>query len=125
MKSKYEELLAKYVSQVNHALDEYLPQNTGAYDSVREAMRYSVAAGGKRIRPVLTLHFAEICGMQPEKALPFGCAVELIHTYSLIHDDLPCMDDDSLRRGKPSCHVKFGESTALLAGDALLTYAFE
>ena len=125
MKNEYEELLTQYVSQINHALEEYLPQDTGGYDLVRQAMRYSVGAGGKRIRPVLVLHFAKLCGALPEKALPFACAVEFIHTYSLIHDDLPCMDDDALRRGKPSCHVKFGEAAALLAGDALLTLAFE
>lgn len=90
-----------------------------------EAMEYSLMAGGKRIRPVLTLEACRACGGQPEVALPFACAVEMIHTYSLIHDDLPCMDDDDLRRGKPSNHKVFGEATAILAGDALLTAAFE
>ena len=90
-----------------------------------ESMRYSLLAGGKRIRPVLTLEFARLCGLENwQTALPVGCAVELVHTYSLIHDDLPCMDDDDLRRGKPSCHKAFGESTAMLAGDVLLTEAF-
>ena len=87
-------------------------------------MAYSLLAGGKRIRPLLTLAFARLCGLEAEKAMPFACAVEMIHTYSLIHDDLPCMDDDELRRGKPTNHVVYGEATALLAGDALLTLAF-
>ena len=90
-----------------------------------DAMRYSLLAGGKRVRPVLVLKFCEaLCGT-PEPALNYACAVEMLHTYSLIHDDLPCMDDDELRRGKPTCHVKYGEWLALLAGDALQTAAFE
>ena len=90
-----------------------------------DAMRYSLLAGGKRVRPVLTLKFCEaVCG-EMEPALDYACAVEMLHTYSLIHDDLPCMDDDELRRGKPTCHVKYGEWLALLAGDALQTAAFE
>ena len=90
-----------------------------------ESMRYSLLAGGKRIRPVLTLEFARLAGLTDWKtALPMACALELVHTYSLIHDDLPCMDNDDLRRGKPSCHKAFGESTAMLAGDVLLTEAF-
>lgn len=107
---------------INGALEEYLPKSG---DIVSEAMKYSVRNGGKRIRPMLTLEFCKACGAEPEKALPFACAVEMIHTYSLIHDDLPCMDDDDYRRGKPSCHIAFGEANALLAGDALLTLAFE
>lgn len=107
---------------INDALEEYLPKSD---DIVSEAMKYSVRNGGKRIRPMLTLEFCKACGAEPEKALPFACAVEMIHTYSLIHDDLPCMDDDDYRRGKPSCHIAFGEANALLAGDALLTLAFE
>ena len=90
-----------------------------------DAERYSLFAGGKRIRPVLTLEFCRMFGGDDEAALPFACAVEMIHTYSLIHDDLPCMDNDDMRRGKPTNHKVFGESTALLAGDALLTGAFE
>jgi len=89
------------------------------------AEQYSLFAGGKRIRPLLTLEFCKLFGGDESAALPFACAVEMIHTYSLIHDDLPCMDDDDLRRGKPTNHKVFGESTALLAGDALLTGAFE
>lgn len=91
---------------------------------VLKAMRYSAEGGGKRIRPVLTLEFSKACAGNADAALDFGCAVEMIHTYSLIHDDLPCMDNDDVRRGKPSCHIAFGEDTALLAGDALLTRAF-
>ena len=90
-----------------------------------DAMRYSLLAGGKRIRPVLLLECCRICGGDPQAALPFAGAVELIHTYSLIHDDLPCMDDDDLRRGRPTNHKVYGEATAVLAGDALLTAAFE
>lgn len=90
-----------------------------------DAERYSLFAGGKRIRPLLTLEFCRMFGGEDEAALPFACAVEMIHTYSLIHDDLPCMDNDDLRRGKPTNHKVFGESTALLAGDSLLTGAFE
>lgn len=111
-----------FLNMINGALEEYLPKSG---DIVSEAMKYSVRNGGKRIRPMLTLEFCKACGAEPEKALPFACAVEMIHTYSLIHDDLPCMDDDDYRRGKPSCHIAFGEANALLAGDALLTLAFE
>ncbi len=89
-----------------------------------EAMRYSILAGGKRIRPVLTLEFARLCGLDWHLALPVGCALELVHTYSLIHDDLPCMDDDDLRRGKPTNHKVYGETLAVLAGDALQPEAF-
>ena len=92
---------------------------------VAEAMLYSASAGGKRIRPSLAMEFCRLCGKEPQKALMLGCAVEMVHTYSLIHDDLPCMDDDDYRRGRPSCHKKFGEANALLAGDGLLTKAFE
>lgn len=89
-----------------------------------EAMRYSLLAGGKRIRPILVLEFCRICGGSVEKALPVACAIEMLHTYSLIHDDLPCMDNDTLRRGRPTNHVVFGECTATLAGDALQAEAF-
>lgn len=92
---------------------------------VSDAMRYAVLGGGKRIRPLLVLSFCELAGGNPQDALPFACAVEMVHAYSLVHDDLPCMDNDLLRRGKKTCHVVFGEAIALLAGDALLTYAFE
>ncbi len=93
-------------------------------ERLRLAMRYSLLAGGKRLRPALCLSTAELCGLPGEKILPFAAALEFIHTYSLIHDDLPAMDDDDLRRGKPSCHRAFDEATAILAGDALLTDAF-
>ncbi len=92
---------------------------------LQEAMEYSLLSGGKRIRPILALETCRLCGGDPDKALPFACAVEMVHTYSLIHDDLPAMDDDDLRRGRPTNHVVFGEATAILAGDALLTAAFE
>ncbi len=112
----------RYVDLINEALTEYLPKSD---DIVSQAMRYSVENGGKRIRPSLLLAFCDICSGDVRKALPLACALEMIHTYSLIHDDLPCMDDDDFRRGKPSCHIKFGYEYALLAGDALLTLAFE
>ena len=95
------------------------------YADLQEAMEYSLLAGGKRIRPVLTLETCRLCGGEVELALPFACGVEMIHTYSLIHDDLPAMDDDQLRRGRPTNHVVYGEATAILAGDGLLTAAFE
>jgi geranylgeranyl diphosphate synthase type II len=109
---------------IDGRLDRYLPPETKEPAILHKAMRYSVFSGGKRLRPVIVLESAKICGGKIENALPAACAVELIHTYSLIHDDLPAMDDDDHRRGKPSCHKKFGESTAILAGDALLTMAF-
>ncbi|MCI9169814.1 MAG: polyprenyl synthetase family protein [Lawsonibacter sp.] len=92
---------------------------------LQEAMEYSLLAGGKRIRPILTLETCRLCGGDPEAALPFACGVEMVHTYSLIHDDLPAMDNDGLRRGRPTNHIVYGEATAILAGDALLTAAFE
>ena len=95
-----------------------------AYGKLYEAMRYAILGGGKRIRPVLTLEFARLGGIDWHLALPFACALELVHNYSLIHDDLPCMDDDDLRRGKPTCHKAFGETLAVLAGDALQPEAF-
>lgn len=111
-----------YLKIINDALESYLPKSD---DVVSQAMKYSVRNGGKRVRPMLVLEFCSACGGDYKKALPLACAVEMIHTYSLIHDDLPCMDDDDYRRGKPSCHIAFGEANALLAGDALLTLAFE
>ena len=97
----------------------------GLQKPVVDAMKYSLLGGGKRIRGVLVLEFCRLCGGSLSDALPLAAAVEMVHAYSLIHDDLPCMDDDDLRRGKPSCHIAFGEDIALLAGDGLLTYAFE
>ena len=115
--------LQSYAQQTEQQLDLLLPEQPG--DCVTEAMRYSLLAGGKRLRAALALEFcAALCG-DAQRALPFACALEMVHAYSLIHDDLPCMDDDDLRRGKPSCHIAFGEATALLAGDGLLTKAFE
>lgn len=110
---------------VEQELLSYLPQKDGYIDTVIDSMIYSLTAGGKRIRPRLVLAFARICGGEERAAMPFACAVEMIHTYSLIHDDLPCMDDDDLRRGKPTNHKVFGEAAAVLGGDALLTLAFE
>lgn len=112
---------------VERALEQYMTEPNGSVLTtvLAESMRYSLLGGGKRIRPVLTLAFAEACGGTAENALPFACAVEMVHVYSLIHDDLPCMDDDKIRRGKPCNHIAYGEDTALLAGDALLTLAFE
>ena len=110
---------------VNAALDGLLPAEKTKPATIHKAMRYSLFAGGKRMRPALTLAAAEACGGREADALPLACAVECIHTYSLIHDDLPAMDNDEFRRGKPTNHKVFGEGIAVLAGDALLTQAFE
>ncbi len=115
----------EWLEQIESALKEAAAVPDMPYKQTAEAMAYSLEAGGKRLRPMLALEFCRLAGGEPEKAMPFACAVEMIHTYSLIHDDLPCMDNDDMRRGKPSCHKAFGEATALLAGDALLTKAFE
>lgn len=123
--SNFEQTTHQYIEWINHALKNYIVPNGEEYDIVKEAMLYSLNAGGKRIRPILVLEFCKACGGDIQKALPFACAVEMIHCYSLIHDDLPCMDDDDMRRGQPSCHIRFGEANAMLAGDALLTLAFE
>jgi geranylgeranyl diphosphate synthase type II len=113
------------VAAVNLALDRFLPKAATKPATIHRAMRYSLFAGGKRLRPVLCLAAAEACGGALEPALPLACAVECIHTYSLIHDDLPAMDNDDYRRGKLTNHKVFGEGIAVLAGDALLTQAFE
>src|SRR5260370_15514826 len=110
---------------VNSALDRLLPPESAPPSSIHRAVRYSVFAGGKRLRPVLCLEAARIFNSDVTPALHPACAIEFIHTYSLIHDDLPALDNDDLRRGKPTCHKKFGEAAAILAGDALLTLAFE
>ena len=122
----FEQRLNFYAKQTEDFLDEYL-NTTGCVgqEKIVEAMRYSALAGGKRLRPALTMEFCRISCGDAERALPFAAALEMIHTYSLIHDDLPCMDDDDLRRGKPTNHKVFGEAMAVLAGDALLTQAFE
>src|SRR3954464_153749 len=111
--------------EVDRALDRFLPKASVPPATIHKAMRYSLFAGGKRLRPILCLAAAEACGGKISAALPHGSAVECIHTYSLIHDDLPSMDNDDLRRGRPTCHKVFGDGIAILAGDALLTIAFE
>jgi geranylgeranyl diphosphate synthase type II len=118
--------LAKRQRQVERALQAALPPATRKPPSIHKAMRYSLFAGGaKRLRPILCLAAAEACGGDPAEVLPLACAVECVHTYSLIHDDLPSMDNDDFRRGQPTCHKVFGDGMAVLAGDALLTFAFE
>lgn len=121
--------LKTYLSErchiVDTALDRAIPDETTRPASLHKAMRHSVFAGGKRLRPILTLAAAEACGGDTAAAMHSACAVECLHTYSLIHDDLPCMDDDDMRRGVPTCHIVYGEAVALLAGDALQALAFE
>ena len=119
MNNRYKE----YLNKIEKSLETKLPDDLN--DIVQKAMKYSIFSDAKRIRPLLALEFCNIAGGNYEDAIDYACAVEMVHTYSLIHDDLPCMDDDDMRRGKPSCHKQFGEEYALLAGDALLTYAFE
>ncbi|KAL6619973.1 hypothetical protein ACP70R_032063 [Stipagrostis hirtigluma subsp. patula] len=119
----FERYMASKAAAVNDALDRALPLRQP--ERLHESMRYSLLAGGKRVRPVLALAACELVGGDGASAAPVACAVEMVHTMSLIHDDLPCMDDDDLRRGRPTNHVAFGVSTALLAGDALLALAFE
>jgi geranylgeranyl diphosphate synthase, type II len=116
--------LADRAALVDAAMDAYLPPAKERPSTIHEAMRYAVFAGGKRLRPVLCLAAAEACGGETADALAPACAVELMHTYSLVHDDLPAMDDDDLRRGRPTCHKVYGEGMAVLCGDALLTEAF-
>ncbi len=115
--------LKRYAERIEAYLQECFKEDAPQKE-LFEAMRYSLLAGGKRLRPVLTQAFCELCGGNAEEVLPFGAAIEMVHTYSLIHDDLPCMDNDDLRRGKPTNHRVYGEATAVLAGDALLTAAF-
>lgn len=114
----------EYKNLVDSKLSEFFNPSGLSYDGLLESMHYSLTAGGKRIRPTLVLEFCRISGGDIEKALPVACAIEMLHTYSLIHDDLPCMDNDDLRRGKPTNHVVYGECTATLAGDALQAEAF-
>jgi geranylgeranyl diphosphate synthase type II len=111
--------------QIDLALSGYTGPDMGCPEVLRKAMRHSLLAPGKRLRPLLVMIAAEACGYEPIRAIPAACSVEMVHTYSLIHDDLPAMDDDDLRRGQPSCHAEFGEAIAILAGDALLALAFE
>ncbi|MBW1670189.1 MAG: polyprenyl synthetase family protein [Deltaproteobacteria bacterium] len=117
--------LKKQQDLINSALDKWLPRPHGPSGPVVEAMRYSLMSGGKRIRPILLMAGAKAAGGDQKALLPAACALECIHTYSLIHDDLPAMDNDDLRRGRPTCHKVYGEAVAILAGDGLLTYAFE
>ena len=118
-----QELCESRVSAVNRALEEYFTEDC-PQRGLLDAMRYSLLSGGKRIRPMLVLQFCTECGGREEDAMGAACAVEMLHTYSLIHDDLPSMDNDTLRRGRPTCHVQYGETTATLAGDALQAAAF-
>ena len=119
----------QYVTEVREIIDgellRYSQFTSDVPERLQDAIRYSLLAPGKRLRPLMVLSAAEACGSEKEAALPAACAIEMIHTYSLIHDDLPAMDDDELRRGRPTCHIKFDEATAILAGDGLLTLAFE
>lgn len=121
----YTDMLLAHCRLFEQQMPQYLPSLDGVRDTVVKAMAYACADGGKRIRPVLTMEFCRLCCGDEKKALPFAAAIEMIHSYSLVHDDMPCMDDSAMRRGKPSVHVSFGEDMALLAGDALLNRAFE
>lgn len=114
-----------FLKSIEKKLSELTTTDNCEYSNLLDAIQYSTSAGGKRIRPCLLMEFCRICGGDPKVALNFASALEMIHTYSLIHDDLPCMDNDDTRRGRPACHIAFGEATALLAGDALLTDAFK
>ena len=117
--------LKPIIEDINKNLEIYLGRQDTPQGSFYDVMDYSLKAGGKRLRPVLMLKTCEMCGGNPEDVMPFACAMEMIHTYSLIHDDLPSMDNDDMRRGMPTSHKKFGEANAILAGDALLNKAFE
>ena len=124
-KENAREIFARCRALVDERLDHLVPPETEAPESVHSALRWSLFAGGKRLRPALVITTGEACGIETTLLLSTACAFEMIHTYSLIHDDLPSMDDDNLRRGRPTCHVRFGEATAILAGDALQTLAFQ
>jgi geranylgeranyl diphosphate synthase type II len=124
MNDDLKDYLKTLVSDVDVALDDFLPMPGETPGAIHEAMRYTIFAGGKRLRPVLCIAAAEACGGTQATAIRAACAVELMHTYSLVHDDLPCMDDDDLRRGRPTCHKVYGEGMAVLCGDALLTESF-
>jgi geranylgeranyl diphosphate synthase type II len=121
----FQTYLNKQAKKVDKALDSFLPKKSDYPSVLHEAMRYSVFPGGKRIRPIFVLAACDAVGGDEKKVMPAACAIELVHNYSLIHDDMPCMDDDDFRRGQKSCHKKFNEQTALLAGDALQTSAFQ
>ena len=124
MSKAMDDRLNRYKAMTEMALSAYSAPSGDGADGLRQAMAYSLLAGGKRIRPALCLEFCRICGGDIQKALPVACGVEMLHTYSLIHDDLPCMDNDDERRGRPTSHKTFGEMTALLAGDCLQAEAF-
>ena len=121
----FKEIQKEKTAQIEQILKAYLPRVQGYQEVIMDAMSYSMLAGGKRLRPVLTLACCDLLGGSVEEAVPFAAAVEMIHAYSLIHDDLPCMDDDDLRRGKPTNHKVFGEAVAVLSGDGLQSLAYE
>jgi len=125
MENRLRDYIAEIARLTENELESHLTSGDPDYGVVQEAMRYSACGGGKRVRPFLCVAVSDMLGGSRECALPLATALEMVHTYSLIHDDLPCMDNDALRRGRPTCHIRFGESTALLAGDGLLTKAFE
>lgn len=127
MEQKYKDLMSGYISDIENNLKRYTENRSGneSQQKLTEAMRYSLEAGGKRIRPVLVTEFCRLCGGTPEMSAAPAAAIEMIHTFSLIHDDLPAMDDDDFRRGRPSCHKAFSEATAILAGDALAVLPFQ
>lgn len=122
---EFKQSLKDRVNNVENILKEYMPKEEGYQKTIMEAMNYSLSAGGKRLRPILTLEACKLVGGNEADAIPFAVAIEMIHTYSLIHDDLPALDNDDLRRGRKTNHIVFGEDMAILAGDALLNYAFE
>ena len=122
---EFKQCLKEKASFVEKVLKEYMPKEEGYQKTVIEAMNYSLSAGGKRLRPILTLEACKIVGGNEDEAIPFAIAIEMIHTYSLIHDDLPALENDDLRRGRPTNHKVYGEAMGILAGDALLNYAFE
>ncbi len=125
MSDSFRDRLSREAAEIDTLLDQLLTTQDNPQKNIYLAMRYSLLAGGKRIRPVLALAAADVLGAERDLVRPFACGLEMIHTYSLIHDDLPAMDDDDLRRGRPTCHKRFGEAMAILAGDALLNKAFE
>lgn len=122
---EFKDILKVKIGYIEELLNEYMPKEEGHQKTIMEAMNYSLKAGGKRLRPILTLESCKAVGGNEEDAIPFAMAIEMIHTYSLIHDDLPALDNDDLRRGQPTNHKVFGDAMATLAGDALLNYAFE
>lgn len=122
---EFKQDLKEKASFIENLLKQYMPKEEGYQKTVIEAMNYSLSAGGKRLRPILTLEACKVVGGNEEEAIPFAIAIEMIHTYSLIHDDLPALDNDDLRRGRPTNHKVYGEAMGILAGDALLNYAFE